>query len=410
MRVTRFQIVREIPQDTEAQRHQAITWVVALTCLHPAALRAAARRSDRPADPPDGGRPRGSRHHVPASMPNRSALPGYCATPRLVTLPDQPAPAVVLALRRRHDRQAARGELLAYAASRCWYRLPNVRPLASDSRSAVLSAARTRWSLRCDSPRGSDSSARVAASSTATESASSLARPRGNLRWEVRGWLDGGVCWLIPAPKAADSRLSRAASGRERSEPALDCRLPVAYSLQLSQHTLRPDSPVTRGTSSPTPPPAACRQSHGFGPPHPASRPSCSRPSVGVRDQAAGGRARGAGIGTSGCRRPNCRARPRRRLPAARPPDSAHHTLRVGPVAPAPALESGIRLRAAGRGEPGSGGHGVAGRNAEPDPAAGCLPPVPRIRTPDASGSQPAAPALRPAPGSALGLRAEPAL
>ena len=42
----------------------------------------------------------------------------------------------------------------AYAASRCWYRLPRVRPLASDSLSAVLSAARTRWSLRWERPRG----------------------------------------------------------------------------------------------------------------------------------------------------------------------------------------------------------------------------------------------------------------
>ena len=133
------------------------------------------------------------------------------------------------------------------------------------------SPTRSRWSAR---PRS-----RFAASSTATESASSLARPRGRLRREVRGWLDGGVCWLIPAPRAAGGRLSRAAVGRERSEPALDCRRPVAYSLQLSQHTLRPDSPATRGISIPTPPrvlPAA--RPPGFGPGFFAGRPSCSAP------------------------------------------------------------------------------------------------------------------------------------
>ena len=107
---------------------------------------------------------------------------------------------------------------------------------------------------------------------------------------------------------------------------------------------------------------------------------------------------------------PRSRPGSRRPLPAPRRPnpDSAHHPHPVGRAPPDPAYGTGIRQRAAGRGQPGSGHEGVAGRNAEPDPAAGCPPPVPRIRAPDASGPQPAAPALRPAPGALLGCGQSP--
>ncbi len=56
---------------------------MALTCLHPAAPRAAARRSDRPADPRDEEPRRGSRHRVLPSGRDRSALPGFLHRPLL---------------------------------------------------------------------------------------------------------------------------------------------------------------------------------------------------------------------------------------------------------------------------------------------------------------------------------------
>ncbi len=125
------------------------------------------------------------------------------------------------------------------------------------------------------------------------------------------------MCWLIRAPKAAGGRLSRAASGSERSELALDCRLPTASSLQLSQHTLRPDSPATPGTSSPTPPPAARRPDSARHLYRSAQRlpPDLSGPESGCGP-------RKAGIGGERPWRLGARSRSGRRLPAARPPDS----------------------------------------------------------------------------------------
>ena len=77
------------------------------------------------------------------------------------------------------------------------------------------------------------------------------------------GTVDGGAsgrgaCWLMVVLEAAGVRLSRAAAGRERSELALDRRMPVAYSVLMSQHAPRPDAPDTSPT--PIPPPAACRR------------------------------------------------------------------------------------------------------------------------------------------------------
>ena len=68
------------------------------------------------------------------------------------------------------------------------------------------------------------------------------------------------------------------------------------------------------------------------------------------------------------------------------------------------------RAQAAGCGPRGVGigGHGRGGREPDPVPAAGCPPPEPRNRAPDACGSQPAAPALRPAPGALLGCGQSP--
>jgi hypothetical protein len=100
----------------------------------------------------------------------------------------------------------------------------------------------------------------------------------------------------------------------------LDRRLPVAYSLQLSQHTLRPDSLGT-----------------------PLALPVDPNKLPVDRIRAAGSRRRGAGS---------------------------------GPQQP---------------------------RVEDPDPVTCCLPPEPRIRAPDACGSQPPAPALTPAPGTLYG-------
>ena len=56
------------------------------------------------------------------------------------------------------------------------------------------------------------------------------ARPRGRLGRLTVERLGGGACWLMVVLKAAGVRLSRAAAGRERSELALDRRMPAAYS------------------------------------------------------------------------------------------------------------------------------------------------------------------------------------
>ncbi len=116
----------------------------------------------------------------------------------------------------------------------------------------------------------------------------------------VAGWT-GECAGSCHSTEAGGGRLSGAAVGRERSELALDCRPPVAYPLQLSQHTLRPASPATRGTSIPTPPPAACGPLPD--PPDsapdrlqvgPAAPPRRSGPGSGCGRQAAGSRSREA--------------------------------------------------------------------------------------------------------------------
>jgi len=136
-----------------------------------------------------------------------------------------------------------------------------VRPLASESLSTVLSAARTRWSLRWASPRGRGSWATLVATRTADWSATRPARPRGRSGRFTVERLGDGACWLMVVLKAAGVRLSRAAAGRERSELALDRRMPAAYSVLMSQHAPRPDAPVVRMHPPPilTPPPVACR-------------------------------------------------------------------------------------------------------------------------------------------------------
>ncbi len=67
--------------EVETPRRQGATWAVTLTCLHPAALRAVARRSDRPSDQRDGGPLPGSRPRELASGRDRSALPDFLHTP-----------------------------------------------------------------------------------------------------------------------------------------------------------------------------------------------------------------------------------------------------------------------------------------------------------------------------------------
>ena len=60
------------------------------------------------------------------------------------------------------------------------------------------------------------------------DEAGSAARQVGTVD---RGASGRGACWLMVVLKAAGVRLSGAAAGRERSEPALDWRTPAAYRL-----------------------------------------------------------------------------------------------------------------------------------------------------------------------------------
>gem|GEM_PF-6965944 len=80
--------------------------------------------------------------------------------------------------------------------------------------------------------------------------------------------------------EAAGVRLSRAAAGRERSELALDRRMPAAYPVLMSQHAPRPDAPDS-GMLAPDPGPA----------------PRCLPPAARSRMTGGGVRVTGSGVG-----------------------------------------------------------------------------------------------------------------
>jgi hypothetical protein len=94
----------------------------------------------------------------------------------------------------------------------------------------VLSAARTRWSRRCDKPRRKRSSLTAATTLSATSRACSLARPCGSWRRWSFGCLGGGVCWLILASEAVGGWLSRVAGEGGRVEAMSEASPPLTAS------------------------------------------------------------------------------------------------------------------------------------------------------------------------------------